>query len=127
PMLTWLTADLQAAVLQNPTWIIALWHRPPYSKGLFHDSDVEGAEINMRTYVLPILDTYGVDVVFNGHSHNYERSYFIDGHYGLSGTFNDSFKVDLGDGDPAGDGAYRKVDVGPSPHTGTVYVVNGSG
>jgi hypothetical protein len=81
----------------------------------------------MRTYVLPILDTYGVDVVFNGHSHNYERSYFIDGHYGLSGTFNDSFKVDLGDGDPAGDGAYRKVDVGPGPHTGTVYVVNGSG
>ena len=127
PMLVWLEADLQAAVLQNPTWIIALWHRPPYSKGLFHDSDVEAGEIRMRQNVLPILDAYGVDVVFNGHSHNYERSYLIDGHYGLSGTFNDSFKVEPGDGDPAGDGAYRKIDVTAAPNSGTVYVVNGSG
>lgn len=127
PMLTWLTADLQAAVLQDPTWIIALWHRPPYSKGLFHDSDVEVEEARMRQYVLPILDTYGVDVVLNGHSHNYERSYLLDGHYGLSATFNNSFKVEPGDGDPAGDGAYRKDDTGPTPNSGTVYVVNGSG
>jgi len=119
--------DLQAAVLQNPTWIVAAWHRPPYSKGLLHDSDVETSEIRMRQFVLPILDNYGVDAVFSGHSHDYERSYFIDGHYGLSSTFDDSFKVESGDGDPAGDGAYRKVDVGPGPHTGTVYVVNGSG
>ncbi|MBX3027119.1 metallophosphoesterase family protein [bacterium] len=127
PMLTWLTADLQAAVLQNPTWIIATWHRPPYSKGQLHDSDTELGEIRMRQYVLPILDTYGVDVVFSGHSHSYERSYLLDGHYGLSPTFNASFKVEPGDGDPAGDGAYRKVDTGPAPHSGTVYVVSGSG
>lgn len=127
PMLTWLTADLQAAVLQNPTWIIAAWHRPPYSKGLLHDSDTETGEIRMRQFVLPILDAYGVDVVFNGHSHNYERSYLLDGHYGLSSTFNASFQVDPGDGDPDGDGAYRKDDTGPAPHSGTVYVVNGSG
>ena len=127
PMLTWLVADLQAAVLQNPTWIIAAWHRPPYSKGLLHDSDAELAEVNMRQYVLPILDTYGVDAVLCGHSHSYERSYLIDGHYGLSTTFNDSFKVEPGDGDPDGDGAYRKVDTGPAPHSGAVYVVNGSG
>lgn len=127
PMLTWLTADLQAAVLQNPTWIIATWHRPPYSKGLLHDSDTELGEIRMRQFVLPILDTYGVDVVFCGHSHSYERSFLLDGHYGLSSTFNPSFQVEPGDGDPAGDGAYRKVDTGPAPHSGTVYVVSGSG
>jgi len=124
PMLTWLQSDLAATTAD---WVIAFWHRPPYSKGLLHDSDVEANEVNMRQFVLPILDAYGVDLVLCGHSHSYERSYFIDGHYGLSTTFNDSFKKDLGDGDPAGDGAYRKADFGSLPHSGAVYVVNGSG
>jgi hypothetical protein len=122
-MLTWLEADLQATTAD---WLIALWHRPPYSKGLFHDSDVEVAEINMRQYALPILESYGVDLVLNGHSHSYERSFFLDGHYGLSTTLAAANFVDPGDGDPAGDGAYRKSP-GPTPNAGAVYVVNGSG
>jgi hypothetical protein len=124
PMLTWLQSDLAATTAD---WVIALFHRPPYSKGLLHDSDVETNEINMRQYVLPVLEGVGVDLVLCGHSHSYERSYFLDGHYGLSGTFTNAFKKDLGDGDPAGDGAYRKEDVGPLAHAGAVYVVNGSG
>jgi hypothetical protein len=124
PMLTWLQADLAATTAD---WVIALWHRPPYSRGLFHDSDVEAKEINMRQYVLPMLESVGVDVVLCGHSHSYERSYFLDGHYGLSTTFSSAFQKDAGDGDPAGDGSYRKTDVGPIPNSGAVYVVNGSG
>lgn len=127
PMLTWLEADLQAAVLQDPDWIIALWHRPPYSRGLFHDSDVEVNEIRMRQFALPILEDYGVDVVFCGHSHNYERSYFLDGHYGMAATFSSTHQVEPGSGDPDAGGAYRKAATGPSAHSGTVYVVNGSG
>ncbi len=124
PMLTWLDADLAATTAD---WTIALWHRPPYSRGLFHDSDVEVDEINMRQYVLPVLESYGVDLVLCGHSHNYERSYFLDGHYGLSSTFSSAHQVDAGDGDPLGDGAYTKASLGPVPHSGAVYVVNGSG
>jgi hypothetical protein len=124
PMLTWLQSDLAATAAD---WVIAVFHRPPYSRGLFHNSDVEVNEIRMREFVLPVLEDYGVDVVLCGHSHNYERSFFIDGHYGFANTFNDSFKKDLGDGDPAGDGSYRKTAVGPLPHSGAVYVVNGSG
>ena len=127
PMLVWLEADLQSAVLQNPDWIIALWHRAPYSKGLLHDSDTETNEIRMRQFALPILENYGVDVVFSGHSHNYERSYLLDSHYGLSPTFSGANQVDPGDGDPNGDGAYHKSATGPSSHAGAVYVVNGSG
>jgi hypothetical protein len=125
PMLTWLEADLQAATAD---WIVVSWHRPPYSRGLLHDSDVEVAEVRMRQFVLPILDTYGVDVVLAGHSHNYERSPLLNGHYGLSSTYNPAIHaVDPGDGDPAGNGAYTKEELGPEPGSGAVYVVNGSG
>jgi hypothetical protein len=123
PMLVWLEADLQATTAD---WVVAFWHRPPYSKGLLHDSDVEGNEINMRTWVVPLLEDYGVDLVLCGHSHSYERSWLLDGHYGFSGTFTAAHKVEPGDGDPGGDGAYRKPTLGPAPHEGAVYVVAGS-
>jgi hypothetical protein len=127
PMLTWLEADLQDAVMKSPDWIIGAFHRPPYSRGALHDSDNELFEVRMRQFVLPILENYGVDLVFSGHSHDYERSRFLDGHYGRSGTFSSDNVVQPGTGDPSTDGAYRKTVLGPDPHSGTVYVVNGSG
>ena len=124
PMLTWLESDLQSTTAE---WVVALWHRPPYSRGLLHNSDSEASEINMRQYALPILEDYGVDLVLSGHSHSYERSYLLDGHYGPSSTFSSVHQLDPGDGDPGGDGAYRKAVIGPAAHAGAVYVVNGSG
>jgi hypothetical protein len=122
-MLAWLEADLAASTAD---WLIAFWHQPPYSKGFLHDSDVELNEINIRSFALPILEDFGVDLVLAGHSHTYERSYFIDGHYGLSGTFGPQHVVDGGTGDPMVDNAYGKPNEGPSPHDGAVYVVAGS-
>ncbi|MGH7894108.1 MAG: purple acid phosphatase family protein [Candidatus Binatia bacterium] len=125
PMLTWLQADLTATTAD---WVIALWHRPPYSKGLLHDSDAEVNEALMRIFVLPVLESFGVDLVLCGHSHSYERSYFLDGHYGVSTTFDAATHTkDPGDGDPAGDGPYHKAALGSVPNAGAVYVVNGSG
>lgn len=124
PMMMWLEADLQATTAD---WIVALWHRPPYSKGLLHDSDVEFEEITMRTSIVPMLEDYGVDLVLCGHSHSYERSYLLDGHYGFSDEFELSVHArDAGDGDPNGNGPYRKPSEGQSPHDGAVYVVAGS-
>jgi len=122
-MLTWLEADLAATARD---WLVAYWHHPPYSKGS-HDSDAEFRLVEMRENVVPILEDYGVDLVFTGHSHTYERSFLIDGHYDDSATFTDGMKVDLGDGDEAGDGAYQKPIAGPDPHRGTVYTVTGNG
>ena len=82
-MLLWLEADL-AATTQD--WIVAFWHHPPYSKGS-HDSDTEIQLQEMRQYALPILEDHGVDLVLAGHSHSYERSMLIDGHYGTSSEF----------------------------------------
>ncbi|MDG2306593.1 MAG: metallophosphoesterase family protein [Candidatus Binatia bacterium] len=122
-MKAWLEADLAST---NADWLIAFWHQPPYTKALFHDSDVELNEVNIREEALPILDDYGVDLVLTGHSHNYERSYQIDGHYGLSTTFGPEHVVDGGTGDPLVDHAYEKTNRGQVPHQGAVYVVAGS-
>lgn len=122
PMMTWLQSDL-ASTLQP--WIIAFWHHPPYTKGS-HNSDTENQLIEMRQNALPVLEAGGVDLVLTGHSHSYERSFLIDGHYGLSSTFNNSMKKNGGDGREDGNGAYAKASALPAPHDGAVYAVAGS-
>lgn len=120
-MMTWLKADLQA---DNSDWVVAYWHHPPYTKGS-HDSDTETAHIEMRQNFLPVLEAHGVDLVLGGHSHSYERSYLLDGHYGLSSTFTNAYKKSAGDGRTDGTGAYAKS-TGSVPHDGAVYSVVGS-
>jgi hypothetical protein len=121
-MATWLQNDLAST---TATWIIAFFHHPPYTKGS-HNSDTEGELIQMRANLLPILEAGGVDLVLCGHSHCYERSYLLDGHYGLSGTLTAAMKMNAGDGRPAGNGAYIKPLTGVRSHLGAVYAVAGS-
>jgi len=122
PMLTWLEADLGST---TQDWIIAFWHHPPYTKGS-HNSDTETALIEMRSNVLPILEAGGVDLVLTGHSHSYERSVFLNGHYGSSGTLTQAMKVDAGSGREDGTGSYDKpTDL--VANKGAVYVVAGNG
>ncbi len=62
-------------------WKIAFFHHPPYSSGAAH-----GSSDGVRKVVEPIFIKNGVDVVFAGHEHFYERikpqngiQYFITG------------------------------------------------
>ena len=80
----------------------------------------------MRQWVLPVLEEGGVDLVLSGHSHSYERSFLLDGHYGPSSTLTEERVLDGGDGREDGDGAYAKATLGPAPHEGSVYIVAGS-
>jgi hypothetical protein len=121
PMYAWLANDLDQATNE---WLIAYWHAPPYTKGS-HDSDYEGECFEMRRNFLPLLEEYGVDLVFGGHSHSYERSKLIDGHYGSSWQLTAEMVKNNGDGRRAGDGPYLKPS-GRVPRQGTVYVVVGS-
>jgi len=50
----------------------------------------------------------------------------LDAHYGFSDTLVPSMIVDSGSGQPSDTGAYIKSMMGPAPHQGAVYVVNGS-
>ena len=126
PMALWLKADLQATTNR---WLISYWHHPPYSKGS-HDSDTEEELIEMRQNILPILEAGGVDLVLGGHSHVYERSYLLDGHYGFSTNLTPAMILNSGSGrETNGIGAYVKPEnfVGsPVDHYGAVYVVAGS-
>ncbi len=121
-MMTWLVADLQA---NTQPWVIAFWHHPPYTKGS-HNSDQESQLIDMRTIALPIIEDYGVDLVFSGHSHSYERSFLLDSHYGDSTTFGPSMQKDAGSGQEENSGAYAKTTTINASHDGAVYTVAGS-
>ncbi len=125
-MATWLRSDLAATTQQ---WIIAFWHHPPYTKGS-HNSDNAGDSggrmTDMRGNFLPILDSAGVDLVLSGHSHSYERSFLVNGHYGLSGSLTAGMTIDGGDGSETGDGAYEKASQAKGQFEGCIYAVPGS-
>jgi hypothetical protein len=120
-MANWLRADL-ANTTQD--WLIAFWHHPPYTKGS-HNSDSETPLVQMRQNILPILENYGVDLVLCGHSHAYERTHLLDGHYDASWTIEPEMKLNADGGRPQENGAYIKPP-GLEPHQGAVYTVTGS-
>jgi len=104
---------------------MAFWHHPPYSKGS-HNSDTENQLVEMRQNALPLLENGGADLVLTGHSHSYERTFLLDGHYGTSGTLTSNMILNNGSGRADGDGGYTKPTLGPASHQGAVYVVAGS-
>jgi hypothetical protein len=79
-------------------------------------------QTEIRERIVPILEAYGVDLVLCGHSHAYERSFPLRGHYGLSSTLTTQMVRDSGDGRPDSDGAYLKA----AAEDGTIYIVAGS-
>ena len=66
PQAQWLENDL--AHTTQP-WKVVFFHIPPYSSGSEHGSDMR-----VREALEPLFVRYGVDLVFNGHGHDYERS-----------------------------------------------------
>jgi hypothetical protein len=76
--LDWLEKELAAS---GSDWKIAFFHHPLYSSGGRHGSDLQ-----LRERLEPMFLKHGVDVVFSGHEHFYERIkpqkaiyYFVSG------------------------------------------------
>jgi predicted phosphodiesterase len=63
--LLWLEKELQNA---GSDWKICYFHHPLYSSGAFH-----GPSTELRLLLEPLFVKYGVQVVFAGHEHVYER------------------------------------------------------
>ena len=79
--LAWIESTLKQS---QEEWKICYFHHPIYSDGGRHGSDVE-----LRVSIEPLLVRYGVDVVYTGHDHIYERikpqkgiTYFVNGSSG---------------------------------------------
>ncbi len=76
--IAWIEATLQDA---KEEWKICYFHHPLYS-----NADRHGASVELRLQLEPIFNRRGVDVVFSGHDHVYERlkpqkgiAYFVSG------------------------------------------------
>ena len=76
--LDWLT---QALTDSRSAWKICYFHHPLYSHGKAHGSDLD-----LRRRLEPIFQAHGVNVVYSGHDHIYERIkpqkgiyYFVEG------------------------------------------------
>jgi predicted MPP superfamily phosphohydrolase len=76
--LTWFEDALKSSLER---WKVAYFHHAIYSDGARHGSNVE-----LRVRLEPLLVRYGVNVVFSGHDHIYERlkpqkgvNYFVAG------------------------------------------------
>lgn len=123
-MKTWIENDLQ----QNTRkFTIAYFHQPPYSKGS-HDSDdaFELVMKAMREKIIPVLESYDVDLVICGHSHVFERSYPIKGHYGNSGSYDPATMLMDGSNGNFDDGNAYIKDNSQTTSEGTIYVVCGN-
>jgi 3',5'-cyclic AMP phosphodiesterase CpdA len=79
--LAWLEKELRNA---GSDWIICYFHHPLYTSGGYHDASKE-----LRGVLEPLFVRYGVQVVFSGHNHVYERvkpqkgiTYFTEGSSG---------------------------------------------
>lgn len=86
--LDWLTGELKKS---TDEWKIAYFHHPLYSSAGRH-----GSETDLRLVLEPLFVRYGVNAVFSGHDHVYERVKPQKGiYYFVSGAAGQLRKGDL--------------------------------
>jgi Calcineurin-like phosphoesterase len=141
PQIQWLINDLTA---NTQKWTIMYWHHAPYTHGGGHDSNSELSDEfilkGIRTKFIKYLDeaNFKIDLVLNGHSHAYERSKLLKGHYGDEATFsaaahNANLASSGGNSFASSNGKYTNSTSCPyvksstaTINEGAVYVVTGS-
>ena len=79
---TFVQNDLQAASTNpNIKWIIVYLHKPMYTSpnacSSSSCSNTGSENSNLRNGFHPMFDQYGVDLVLQGHIHNYQRTFTL--------------------------------------------------
>lgn len=75
----WLVDDLESVKDRNK-FIVVIMHHPIFSTG-YHS----GKKIELTKILVPLFEKYGVDIVFSGHDHDYERSLYENIYYIVTG------------------------------------------
>ncbi len=89
----WLVAELQSPAAKEALWRVVLLHHPPYTCSYAYSDDKAVVQS-----LVPLFNQYGVNLVFSGHTHAYERyrssgiTYIVTGGGGgpLYGLDNDT-------------------------------------
>lgn len=64
---------LETALKAPARWKIVYFHHPAFSSAEYGDTP------SVQLHWVPLFEQYGVDLVFNGHAHGYERTVPING------------------------------------------------
>ena len=84
PQYRWLTNDLAHS---SKPWKFLFFHSPVNTSGphRFDDYDTNGEadRIQIQRVIMPVAEKYGVQVIFNGHDHDFERFTPTNGIYSV--------------------------------------------
>jgi hypothetical protein len=89
----WLAADLAAVDRTLTPWVAVFLHAPWYNSNHAHHDDTE--ETEYLALMEPLLHQYGVDLLFAGHVHAYERSLPVLNNVPTPGAMTE---INIGDG-----------------------------
>ena len=107
----WLVNDLDAS---NQTWKIVVFHQPSFSSG---NSTLRN---NQMRRIAKLLEDHGVNLVYNGHEHNYQRTLPLRALPRVAETPTTQAKPAVAI-DPTFDGKHQTVP------DGVIYLVEGAG
>lgn len=65
PQLAWIEDKLRSS---DAKWKIAYFHHPMFTNAKYH-----GPDVDLRQQLMPLFTKYGVNAVWSGHEHVYER------------------------------------------------------
>jgi hypothetical protein len=81
---TWLSNELSSPATQAADFVIVFHHHPGWSEGW--DSPGYDGDANVRNFLTPLYESSGkVNIVFMGHTHDYERGWKSGVYYVITG------------------------------------------
>lgn len=107
----WLINDLDSS---SQTWKVVVFHQPAFSSG---NATVKNSQMRR---VAKFLEDHGVNMVFNGHEHNYQRTFPLRAEASVAAAPNTTGPAAV-DIDTSFDGVTQTVP------DGVLYMVEGSG
>ena len=95
PQYEWFAREVAAAA-REAKWIFVFMHQPPYSEcwaGGYYDG-----EFHLREEIVPLIEKYKADIVFSGHTHDYERGLPHPPYDPATGSGNEAVYIITGGG-----------------------------